>query len=71
MVNIIHPIPNEKNADALAKLVKGELKSVDTWESKLTKAGQEAETEEQKDELKNSKRSLKQLLKKRGTTVIT
>ncbi|HEY6437535.1 MAG TPA: TROVE domain-containing protein [Ignavibacteriaceae bacterium] len=52
VVNIIHPKPTEKNKEALAALVKGELKSFDTWETELTKAGQVAETEEQKDDLK-------------------
>ena len=53
-VNILHPVPTKKNADALKKLVKGGLKSFDTWESKLTQAGQKAETEEQKADLKKS-----------------
>ena len=42
----------EKNKEALKKLIKGELKSKDTWENELTQAGQKAETEEQKEELK-------------------
>ncbi len=52
VVNLVRPVPVEKNAEAIAALVKGELKSFDTWESELTKAGQVAETDEQKDELK-------------------
>lgn len=52
VVNLVHPKPTEKNKEALAALMKGELKSFDTWESELTKAGQSAETDEQKDELK-------------------
>lgn len=52
VVNIVHPKPVEKNAEAIAALIKGELKSFDTWESELTKAGQAAETEDQKGELK-------------------
>jgi hypothetical protein len=35
------------------KLMKGELKSKDTWESKLTQAGKEAKTDEEKAELKS------------------
>ncbi len=54
VVNLVHPIPTEKNREALQKLIKGELKSTETWESKLTKAGQTAESEEEKDELKNA-----------------
>jgi hypothetical protein len=52
IANLVHPVPTEKNAEALEALMKGELKSTETWEAKLTKAGQEAETEEEKDELK-------------------
>ncbi len=52
VVNLVHPKPTEKNAAAINALVKGELKSFDTWETELTKAGQIAETDEQKDELK-------------------
>jgi 60 kDa SS-A/Ro ribonucleoprotein len=40
IVNLVHPIPIEKNQKALEDLIKGTLKSTDTWESKLTKAGQ-------------------------------
>ena len=43
VVNLVHPIPNEKNGDALKLLVKGELKSKDTWESELSSSGGDAE----------------------------
>lgn len=46
LVNLVHPKPTEKNAEALKKLVKGELKSEGTWEVELTKAGQNAENAE-------------------------
>ena len=52
IVNLVHPVPTEGNSEALKALMKGELKSTQTWESKLTKAGQEADTEEEKEELK-------------------
>lgn len=52
VVNLVHPIPCEKNAEALEKLVKGTLTSTETWETKLTQAGQTAETEEEKEEMK-------------------
>lgn len=52
VVNLVHPKPTEKNADALKKLIGGTLRSKDTWEAKLTKAGQEAESEEDKAEKK-------------------
>ena len=48
IVNLVHPKPTE----ALTKLIKGTLKPAETWETKLTKAGQDAETEEDKAELK-------------------
>lgn len=52
IVNMVHPKPVEKNQEAISALIKGELKSFDTWETELTKAGQAAENEDQKDELK-------------------
>ena len=42
LVNLVHP----KATDAITKLMKGTLKPANTWETKLTQAGQEAETEE-------------------------
>lgn len=52
VVNLVHPVPVEKNAEAIQALVKGELKSFDTWESELTKAGQTATSEDEKAEFK-------------------
>lgn len=52
VVNLVHPIPVEKNKDAISALVKGELKSFDTWETELSKAGQIATNEEEKADLK-------------------
>ncbi len=52
IVNIVHPKPVEKNKEAINALVKCELKSFDTWESELTKAGQSASNEEEKIDLK-------------------
>ncbi len=52
LVNIVHPVPTVRNSAALEALVKGELKSTETWESKLSKAGQIAETEEDLAQLK-------------------
>ena len=48
LVNLVHPIPTDKNAAALQALVAGELKSTDTWEAKLSKAGQVANSDEDK-----------------------
>jgi len=39
VVNLVHPKATEKNTAALKGLVEGTLKSVDTWEAKLTEAG--------------------------------
>jgi len=52
LVNMVHPVPVEKNAKALEDLVNGVLKSTDTWESKMTKAGQEATSDKDKAEKK-------------------
>lgn len=40
IVNLVHPKPVEANADALRKLVADELRSEETWEAKLSAAGQ-------------------------------
>lgn len=50
--NILHPVPVEKNAAALAQLIKGTLKNVDTWEAKLSEAGK-ADSEEDKESQKS------------------
>ena len=52
VVNLVHPVPTESNKEAINALVKGTLKSFDTWETELTKAGQLAENEEDKANLK-------------------
>lgn len=51
-VNIVHPVPTEKNAEAINALVKGNLRSFDTWEKELTTAGQVATSEEEKEKFK-------------------
>lgn len=48
IVNLVHP----KNTETIKKLVNGTLRSTDTWEVELSGAGQKAENEEQKDQLK-------------------
>lgn len=52
LVNLVHPVPTDKNDKALQDLVNGVLKSTDTWESKMTKAGQEATSAKDKAERK-------------------
>jgi hypothetical protein len=43
VVNLVHPEPTDKNREALKQLVDGTLRSTETWESRLTQAGQESE----------------------------
>ena len=60
VVNLVHPVPTKRNEEALNALVNGNLKNTKTWESMLTKAGQEAKSEEDLAQLKSD--SWKQLL---------
>lgn len=48
VANVVHPF----HTKAVEGLIKGKLKPADTWETKMTQAGQKAETQEEKDELK-------------------
>lgn len=43
IVNMCHPVQTEKNNGAIEKLIKGELKSFDTWESELSAVGNDIE----------------------------
>ena len=43
VVNLVHPVHTEKNGSAIGKLINGELKSHDTWESELSAVGSDAE----------------------------
>lgn len=52
VVNLVHPVPTDRNKEALKQLVDGVLKNTQTWESMLSKAGQEASNEEELDTLK-------------------
>jgi hypothetical protein len=47
-VRLVHP----KNTEAIKGLVYGTIKPANTWETRLTQAGQNAKTEEEKDHLK-------------------
>lgn len=47
VVNLVHPTPNATNTDALKALIANTLRNTDTWESKLTAAGQLAKGEEE------------------------
>ena len=48
LVNLVRPIPTERNATALSGLVNDTLRNTGTWESKLSAAGQEEDTDEAK-----------------------
>jgi 60 kDa SS-A/Ro ribonucleoprotein len=52
LVNLVHPVANERNVRALHELVNGNLKNTRTWEAKLTQAGQLAETADEKTKMK-------------------
>lgn len=52
LVNMVHPTPTLANASALQQLVDGKLKNIETWEAKLTMAGQKARNEAEKTRLK-------------------
>lgn len=49
VVNLVHP----KTTKAIDALIKGTLKPAQTWETKLTQVGQQAEDEESKVEMKS------------------
>lgn len=50
VVNLVHPRASEKNAEALKALVAGTLRSEDTWEAKLSKAGKSTDKAKAKEE---------------------
>jgi hypothetical protein len=52
VVNLVHPVPTEKNSEALKALIAGELKNTKTWEAMLSQAGQSASNEEELGQLK-------------------
>jgi len=52
VVNLVHPTPTDRNAEALKALVADTLRATQTWETKLTQAGQNAESDAEKTELK-------------------
>lgn len=54
LVNLVRPVPTERNADGLRQLVANELRNTDTWEAKLTSAGQNADDDAEKADLKGA-----------------
>lgn len=51
-VNMVHPKAIEKNAKALAALINGNLKNTETWEAKLSEAGQKTDNDSELKEMK-------------------
>lgn len=43
LVNLVHPKETERNNGAIGRLINGELKSFDTWESELSAVGDDIE----------------------------
>lgn len=54
IVNLVHPVPTDRNKEAISALVKGTLKSSGTWEAKLSAAGQAATGEDELTQLKDA-----------------
>lgn len=54
LVNMVRPNPTPEQEKALKKLIEGELKSTETWNAKLTEAGKNAKTDEEKVEAKKN-----------------
>ena len=52
LVNLVHPVPTQRNAKALQELVNGTLRNTNTWEAKLTEAGKSAEDASDKESKK-------------------
>lgn len=66
LLNLVHPKPNAKQKEAFKKLIEGNLKSTETWETKLTEAGKvnvEDELERKVIVDKNKKEAWESLLK--------
>ncbi|MEO1624776.1 MAG: TROVE domain-containing protein [Bacteroidota bacterium] len=52
LVNLVHPRPTARNAEALQALVANRSTASNTWEAKLTQAGQTAKSDKDKTERK-------------------
>ena len=53
IVNLVHPVPTERNKSALSSLIGGDLKNTQTWESMLSQAGQVAQDSDDLSKLKS------------------
>lgn len=47
VVNLVRPVPTQRNAKALQQLVAGTLRNTDTWEAKLSEAGSATENKQE------------------------
>jgi 60 kDa SS-A/Ro ribonucleoprotein len=54
VVNLVHPIPTQKNKESLSKLISGDLKNESTWEAMLSEAGQNVTDENELSENKSA-----------------
>lgn len=52
LVNLVRPVPTTRNAEGLTALVNDTLRQTETWEAKLSEAGQMADTDTEKALLK-------------------
>jgi 60 kDa SS-A/Ro ribonucleoprotein len=52
LVNLVHPVGNDRNAEGLKQLVNDTLRNTKTWEAKLSATGQHATDEDRKAEMK-------------------
>jgi len=52
VVNLVHPVPTQRNEEALKSLINNTLKNTDTWEAKLSEAGKGKKTASEKEEAK-------------------
>lgn len=52
LFNLVRPKPNAANAEAFKALIEGNLASEDTWEARLSEAGQKGKTADEKAKLK-------------------
>lgn len=50
LVNLVRPVPTQRNAKALQQLVEGTLRNTDTWEAKLSQAGTQVQGEDKEQE---------------------
>ncbi len=60
LFNLIHPKPSEENKELYKKIINDELRSTETWETKLTKTGHDVQNIENVEEKEAKQKELKQ-----------